>query len=100
MTEMPSPQPAPSEPVTPELIAEHVRNKEIEIWLKSRALAGALLGVAVGLLAYNHDFAPFGPYSHFMAGAVAFVIGWKMGDRAVFAIFGGAVVYFFMRQGQ
>lgn len=87
-------------PPSDAVIAQHVRNKEIEMRVRSHALAGLLMAVTVWLLATNYDFNVLGKHSELIAGAIAFVVGWWMGDRAVFAVLGGAVTYFFMRGGQ
>lgn len=87
-------------PPSDAIIAKHVRNREIELRVRSHALAGLLMAVTVWLLATNYGFNDLGKHSDLIAGGIAFVVGWWMGDRAVFAVLGGAVTYFFMRDGQ
>jgi hypothetical protein len=91
---------APSSTPTQNVIDQHVQLKETEIRLKSRFLAGAVLAVLVGLLAHSNNFDVFGPNSYWHAAGASFLVGWWLGERAVFAILGGVVTFFFMRGKQ
>lgn len=99
MTEVQPAAPATTAP-SDEVIAQHVRANEIVTRVKSRALAGLILGAAVWFLAYNKGFADLGPHFDWIAGAIGFVAGWWMGERVVFTLLGGAVTFLIMRSGQ
>jgi len=89
----------PSAP-TQDVIDQHVQLTKTEMRLKSRFLAGVVLATLVGLMAESNNFDVFGPHSYWYAAGASFLVGCWLGERAVFAILGGVVTYFFMRGNQ
>ena len=53
-----------------------------------------------GIDSTSNNFDVFGPHSYWYAAGASFLVGCWLGERAVFAILGGVVTYFFMRGNQ
>ncbi|WP_320055764.1 hypothetical protein [Desulfuromonas thiophila] len=73
---------------TKEKIAEHIQQREFQIWLRSKFLAAILCGAMAAFLAFINEVRTLGEHSCLWASVLGLIVGGLLGERLVFTLFG------------